>query len=92
MSKNQSSEIRINFIHPYTGAVLEARVNSMLTLDEILGALINEGFISAPAKWRGSLRYALGTEHSSIRVATDTLQDLGATDGCEVRIVSVCID
>lgn len=87
-----SSEITVKFSHPSTGALLEANVNDMLTLDEIIGALIDERFLCGPAKCLGSQRYALAIhEGSLIQNGTDTLQDLGATENCTISIIQPAV-
>ena len=91
-SKNQSSEIRIDFVCPYSGSVLEASVDFIhMTADEAINEMIDEGFICSTGPVKP--KYVLRVRRCGRSMCGEkTFQDAGATDGCEVQICISCSD
>lgn len=78
------SEIRVDFIHPTHGAVLNASVNCSLTAGELIEAMVAEDFITPPDSCRV---YTLFVENGLRVEEKETLWDGYAVDGCKVRII-----
>lgn len=75
-------EINVTFVHPLTGATLEASLNPDLTVEKVIEALLEETFIEPY-----ECGYALGIDGYKIEGA-QTLLDGGVRDGCYINIIS----
>lgn len=85
-------EISVTFIHPFTDAKIEGLVSPSITANDIIFALAGESFIPLPIDYNGSPRYVLSVESGGQMNGSDTLADVGATDGCVVHVIAVCSD
>ena len=77
-------EYNVKFVHPSTGAILEASINPELSASDVIAALISEDFISAPT---AEQNYALAVNGGSKIEGDNTLSSAGLRDGGEVRVV-----
>ena len=73
------------FIHPTTGATLEAEINPNMTADEAISALVAENFIEAPDNTH---RYVLGITGGNKVEGSQSLASGGLRDGSTVNVVS----
>ncbi len=75
---------RMKFVHPTTGATFEADINPELTADEVVTALISEGFIEPP---KSGQYYGLGINGGRKISGTQTMAEGGAADDVTVNMV-----
>lgn len=78
-------EYNVTFIHPTTGATLEAEINPNMTADEAISALVAENFIEAPDNTH---RYVLGITGGNKVEGSQSLASGGLRDGSTVNVVS----
>jgi len=79
-------EYIVTFIHPTTGATLEAQINPNLTGDEVINALASENFIEAPDNAR---RYVLGIRGGNEVEGSQSLASAGLRDGSTIDVMPV---
>ena len=78
-------EYNVTFIHPTTGATLEAEINPNMTADEAISALVAETFLEAPDNTH---RYVLGITGGNKVEGSQSLASGGLRDGSTVNVVS----
>ena len=77
-------EYNVKFIHPTTGATMEAAIDPNLTAAEVITALEQENFIE-PA--HGDMHYILGVNGGDKVEGSQTLASGGLREGGTINVV-----
>lgn len=77
-------EYNVKFVHPTTGAVLEASINPDLSAAEVISALVAENFISPE---NANMHYSLAVNGGDKIEGASTLNAAGLRDGGTVRVI-----
>lgn len=78
-------EYSVTFVHPTTGATLEASINPNLTADEVVSALVAENFIEPPT---ADINYTLGITGGNKVEGAQSLASGGLREGSTVNVIS----
>lgn len=77
-------EYNVKFVHPTTGAVLEANINPELSASDVIAALVSENFITPED---ANMHYSLAVNGGEKIEGAATLSSGGLRDGGTVRII-----